>query len=265
MNNKINNKFIPWFIGFCDAECSFITNLKPRKNKNNIITSYGIFYRIQIVAYAAHIKDKPILEYINENIGNIGTIYNYPDKEESTLCVISHGNLNKIIDNIFSKHPLLTSYQASRYANLKKGLKELIINVKSAEEFNLIFNSKITPSVLGEENCSNFYLDHWLVGFLNGEVSFLRFKGKAGNFKPKVSLEHTDELALNFFKSHLLLGPKVLKLKQRENRKITYRIDITSVNDLNKIIEFLDRTDSLRGNKLEQYKEWKNNYFNLTP
>jgi hypothetical protein len=69
-----NNKFVPWFLGFCDAECSFITNLVPRINKKNIITSYRILYRIQI---GLNIIDKPILEYINKNLNNIGKIYNY--------------------------------------------------------------------------------------------------------------------------------------------------------------------------------------------
>jgi hypothetical protein len=88
---------------------------------------------------------------------------------------------------------------------------------------------------------------------LNGELSFTTFKGKAGNLKPKVSLEHTDARALICFKKHLNLGPKVIELKQRENRKITYRIDITSIKYLNNICKFLNRTDYLLGNKDIQY------------
>lgn len=56
------------------------------------------------------------------------------------------------------------------------------------------------------DKCSSFFLDHWLVGFLNAEVCFTHFYGKAGNLKPKVSLEHISEPALNFFKSHLNLA-----------------------------------------------------------
>jgi len=42
-----NNKFIPWFIDFYNTECSFITNLVPRINKQTkIITSYWVLYRI---------------------------------------------------------------------------------------------------------------------------------------------------------------------------------------------------------------------------
>src|SRR6266508_4097706 len=204
---KNNIKFIPWFVGFCDAECSFITNLVPRKNKHNIITSYRIFYRIQI---GLNLIDRPILEYINRNLDNIGKIYEYETRQESTLCFISLESIRYLIDKIFTDNSLLTIYQFNRLAKLKKGI----------------------------------------------------FKSKSGNLKPKLSLEHTDEPALNFFKTHLELGPKVCQLKQRQDRKITYRIDITSENDLNKICKFLDSRDCLIGNKFNQYSNWKNK-FNL--
>ena len=255
-----NNKFIPWFLGFCDAECSFITNLAPRINKNNIITSYRIFYRIQI---GLNIIDRSILDYINKNLNNIGKIYDYETRQESTLCFISLETIRYLIDHIFTDNPLLTSYQINRLAKLKKGIYANIGGVKTIEDYDSIFQNieEIFPKF---ENCSQFYLDHWLIGFLNGEVSFTSFTktGKKDNLKPKISLEHTDETALKFFKNHLELGPKVCQLKQRPNRKITYRIDITSVNDLNKICKFLDNRDCLIGNKYNQYSIWKNK-FNL--
>lgn len=255
-----NNKFIPWFLGFCDAECSFITNLVPRKNKQNIITSYRIFYRIQI---GLSIIDRPILDFINKNLNNIGKIYDYETRKESTLCFISLETIRYLILNIFTENPLLTSYQSNRFAKLKKGITANIGGVKTIEEYESIFRNIESEGVKPKfEKCSQFYLDHWLIGFLNGEVSFTSFKGKKDILKPKISLEHTDETALNFFKNHLDLGPKVCQLKQRQNRKITYRIDITSVNDLNKICKFLEYRESLIGNKLNQYSNWKNK-FNL--
>jgi LAGLIDADG endonuclease len=179
-----NNKFIPWFLGFCDAECSFITNLVPRINKQNIITSYRILYRIQI---GLNIIDRPILDYINKNLNNIGKIYDYETRQESTLCFISLETLRYLIKHIFTDNPLLTSYQINRLAKLKKGISQNIGGVKTAEEYNSIFNIKeLLPNF---ENCSQFYLDHWLIGFLNGEVSFTSFSksGKNGVLKPKIS------------------------------------------------------------------------------
>jgi len=255
-----NNKFVPWFLGFCDAECSFISNPVGRVNKQNIITSYRIFYRIQI---GLNIIDRPILEYIQRNLNNLGKIYDYETRQESTLCFISLETIRYLIEHIFNDNPLLTSYQNNRFQRLKKGISENIGGVKTKEEIESIFLNieEVLPNF---DNCSQFYLDHWLVGFLNGEVSFTSFTktGKKDLLKPKISLEHTDFTALKFFKNHLELGPKVCQLKQRQNRKITYRIDITSVNDLNKICKFLDDRDCLIGNKYNQYSNWKNK-FNL--
>jgi len=240
-----------------------------RKNKQDIITSYRILYRIQI---GLNIIDRPILDLINNNLNNIGKIYDYPTRQESTMCFISLESLKNLIDTVFSKYPLLTEYQANRYAILKAGVLGKKTSVKTIEEFNS-FVDTVKDSYLNKgnqelslakvnkfESLSKFYLDYWLVGFLNGEVSFTSFKGKNGNLKPKVSLEHTDEKALIFFKSHLNLGPKVIQLKQREERKITYRIDITSVTDINYITQFLDQTDCLLGNKFIQYSTWKSKY-----
>lgn len=116
--NTNNDKFFPWFVGFCDAECSFICNLVPRVNKQNLVTSYRILYRIQI---SLHIKDKAILELISKKLG--GKIYNYPEKEESCLCFTSFESMNYLIENVFSKYPLLTKYQANRYEKLRHGLQ----------------------------------------------------------------------------------------------------------------------------------------------
>ena len=250
-----NDKFIPWFIGFCDAECSFITNLVPRINKQTkIITSYRVLYRIQI---GLSIKDKSTLEYINSKFDKIGKIYVYEHRQESTLSFNSLDSLRFLIENVFSKNPLLTSYQANRYATLEAGLLKNKTGLKSVEEFETMVINTIEPKF---EECSKFYLDNWIVGFLNGEVSFTSFKTNTGVIKPKVSLEHTSEKALQFIKIYLEFGPKVHQLKQRPNRKVTYRIDISSVVDLYKLCQLIDRTDSLQGNKLRQYEAWKNRF-----
>nr|YP_010146949.1 hypothetical protein K4014_mgp18 [Cyclocybe aegerita]QQP21458.1 hypothetical protein [Cyclocybe aegerita] len=255
--NNFNNNFISWFLGFCDAECSFICNPVARVNKQGTITSYRVFYRIQI---GLNIIDRPILEFIQKNLNNLGKIYDYPHKNESTLCFVALEDIKYLIVNVFSNYPLLTSYQQNRLAKLKKGILNNISGVKTIEDFNAIFDNLGIQKV-NIESLSKSYLEHWLIGFLNGEVSFTTFKNR-GIIKPKVSLEHTDKNALILFKNNLDLGPSVLELKKRENRKITYRIDLTSAKDLNKICIFINTADSLIGNKLNQYQNWKDN-FNL--
>jgi len=61
-------------------------------------------------------------------------------------------------------------------------------------------------------------------------------------------------------KIYLEFGPKVHQLKQWLNRKVTYQIDIFSIVDLYKLCQLIDQTDSLQGNKLRQYKAWKNRF-----
>jgi hypothetical protein len=224
-----------------------------------LLRHYRILYRIQI---GLSIIDRPILEYINKSLDNIGKIYDYETRQESTLCFISLESIRYIIDKIFTDNSLLTTYQYNRLAKLKKkGISKNIGGVKTIEEYDYIFTN-IETKIPKFENSSQFYLDHWLIGFLNGEASFTTFKGKRGDLKPKLSIEHIDEPALTFLKTQLELGPKVSQLKQRQNRKITYRIDITSEKDLNKICKFLDSRDCLIGNKFNQYSNWKNK-FNL--
>jgi len=61
----------------------------------------------------------------------------------------------------------LSKNQNNRFAKLKKGLILNIGGVKTIEECESRFKiiEEIKPKF---ENCSQFYLDHWLIGFLNG-------------------------------------------------------------------------------------------------
>jgi hypothetical protein len=256
MNLKIdNNKFFPWFAGFCDAECSFIRNITPIFNKNKDIINYRILYKIQI---GLSIKDKALIELINNKLGEIGKIYNYPIKQESCLCIYSKESISKIFEIFFNKYSLLTSYQATRLEQLKIGVINKIYKISSPEEFKNSIIKTIQPNFY---DYSENFLDYWLTGFLNGEVSFTTFKGKAGNKKPQVSLEHTNEKAVNFFRDYLNLNPKIYS-RQRDTRKRTYVLNINSVKDLNTIINFLNKTNCLLGNKSIQFEKWKAEYFN---
>ena len=268
-NEDIQNKFIPWLIGFCDAEAGFllIKEKIERKNKNSY---YKIKYSFQI---GLSIKDKQLITKINENLENRGNIYEYTDKNEIKLTISSRDNLIWLIENVFSKYPLLTKYQSLRYYNMSQGVINKINKIENLEELNKYFKDVDTflplPAVVQgthlskseEHGISNFYLDNWLLGFLNGEVSFTTFKNKSEIIKPQIFLEHTDEWAVNFFKNHLNIGPKV-QSKLRINRKPTFTLKITSKNDLVNIINFIEKHNNILGYKLIQYKNWKTTYLN---
>lgn len=78
-------KFLAWFIGFCDAEGNFQTTKVKRINKDGKLTSIGLKYSFHI---GLHIRDRLILDLIKSELNNIGTIYDYVNKNESHLAVV---------------------------------------------------------------------------------------------------------------------------------------------------------------------------------
>lgn len=51
-----NNKFLAWFMGFCDAETGFQTTIVNRQNK-----SYGLKYSFHL---GLQLLDKALIEHI---------------------------------------------------------------------------------------------------------------------------------------------------------------------------------------------------------
>ena len=74
-----------------------------------------------------------------------------------------------------------------------------------------------------------------------------------------IYLEHTDEAVLNLIKNHLNLAPSILT-RQRNIRKRTYLLNLSSKKDLHSIINLIDKTDNLKGYKKIQYSDWKNDH-----
>ena len=81
-------------------------------------------------------------------------------------------DLEWLIENIFTKYPLLTKGQASRFEILRNGICNKISRVESLEDFtkqNSILVDQVVPNY---QNYSKSYVNNWIIGFLNGEVSF---------------------------------------------------------------------------------------------
>ena len=130
-----NNIFFPWFLGFCDAEANFQTTKFKRINKNGIVTSIGLKYSFHI---GISNRDKNLLEFIHEKLNNRGKIYLYSNKKEVHLAIVKIEDLKWLIENIFSKYPLLTNSQASRYEQLKLGINNNLKRLDSIESFESI-------------------------------------------------------------------------------------------------------------------------------
>ena len=81
-------------------------------------------------------------------------------------------DLEWLIENIFTKYPLLTKGQARRFEILRNGICNKISRVESLEDFtkqNSILVDQVVPNY---QNYSKAYVNNWIIGFLNGEVSF---------------------------------------------------------------------------------------------
>lgn len=138
-------KFYSWFAGFCDAEGNFQTTNFKRVNKKDIITSIGLKYSFHI---GLHLRDKSLLEFIQTKLNNMGKIYEYPKKEEAHLAIYKVEDLKWLIENVFSKYPLLSDHQALRYEQLRKGITNNLKRLDSLEDLHTILVDKekfITP------------------------------------------------------------------------------------------------------------------------
>ena len=71
-SDKELSQFFQWFVGFCDAEASFL--LQPVLNSDNTIKKITWLFSIEL-----HKDDLGVLEYIHKNLG-IGNIRLYKDK-----------------------------------------------------------------------------------------------------------------------------------------------------------------------------------------
>ena len=220
---NLNQKWVQWFIGFCDAEGNFQMYPKKRVLSSGIISKYNVGLGFHL---SLHNRDIDILKDIKNKLNDIGTIYEYKDKPDSRLAVNDKSGLLYLI-NIFDLYPLLTKNQLIRYRLLRECLINDVKEFKTIEEYNdyktkclcLLFQESETElknridklsSCVGE----NGQLDNWIIGFINGEGCFYMNKNKC-NFV----IEHTDKQALEIIKRRLSFGPNVL-----ERKKIKYQI-----------------------------------------
>ena len=84
--DKEGSSWIPWFIGFCDAEGNFQTFPKKRNYKtlNGESNYYNIGYGFHL---SLSIREKELLYNIYRKLDLRGKIYEYEDKQEIRLAI----------------------------------------------------------------------------------------------------------------------------------------------------------------------------------
>lgn len=255
-NKSINQNWIEWFVGFCDADGNFQTFPKLR----SYIKKDGTTSNYYNIGYGFHIslssKDLPLLLDIQTRLNNIGHIYEYPSRDEARFAVTKLAELKYLIENVFDFSHLITEHQRSRYAILRYGVLNKFNRVETMEDYKEFLNSKYELSpVLESYYKEGTAFDNWILGFINGEGCFnLHNRGHLVFY-----IEHTDENSLDLIKQRLNLGPNVLDRGNRnDTRQNTYSLSISSKKDLLSLRELLNNPllNGLQGFKLVQYNNW---------
>lgn len=132
--NKMNEKWLKWFIGFSDAEGNFQVYPKKRVLKSGQISKYNVGYGYHL---SLHKRDIVVLKMIKQKLNNIGTIYEYEIKPDARLAVNDVPSLLYLMETVFQEFPFITKNQYIRYLIFKHGLSNNIKEFKTLEQYNL--------------------------------------------------------------------------------------------------------------------------------
>lgn len=182
--------FQQWFVGFSDAESSFIVHKVLDKNGN--ISKFSFMFAIEL-----HIDDLHTLEFIKNKLG-FGNIRIYKDK-----CIFTVSDKQGVYEliSIFYKFNLNTTKYFD-YLNFKKAFilyHERPSNIKIAESKELIQNlleikgnmNKNRKIVTSEDYTGKINITKsWLLGFIEGDGSFFISRT---DIEPVFSIELSEE------------------------------------------------------------------------
>lgn len=175
ININNNSEFLQWFVGFSDAESSFMISLR-----NN--SEVHFIFQISL-----HIEDCAVLYTIREKLG-VGVVSIKNNTCSYRVC--SFQNILNVILPIFDKYPLLTfkqlDYKDWRKAVLLKKKNQEYNNSLSLTEDNFKQFSDIKYNMNSNRTEFNNYnlkkemiSKYWLVGFVEGDGSFYFSNGNA--------------------------------------------------------------------------------------
>jgi len=283
LSNQINNKYYststcsnidgnslnPWFItGFCDAEGSFMI-LILREPKNKI--GWTVKARFSI---GLHVKDKAILESLNNYLGNIGSI-SKQGKYSVQYRVSSLDSIANILIPFFEKYPLITQKKADyllfkQAVNLMlnkehlttSGIEKLVaiktnLNLGLSDELKLAF-PKVLPIQRPLIENQLIKDPNWLAGFSSGEGCFnVRLKklessllGLQTILTFKLSQHSRDKELMESIVDYLNCG-NVYKDSDSVQYVVTKFTDLTD-----KLIPFFDKYEII-GIKTQDYVDFK--------
>lgn len=230
-NLKCDNEFIQWFIGFTDAEGSFIINIKNNKEVHFV-------FKITL-----HIDDIAVLYIIREKLGMgivsiVGKTCNF--RVHSFQIIVNY------LLPIFDKYSLLTHKQLN-YRDWKKAIFLKKVSKENNRSLDLDTLNKIIDIKKGmndfRTNFDNYIVSsemiskYWLLGFVEGDGTFY-FSNSTAVFGITQKDKKILEAISIFLKNIKLLPPYndlVIPNKPNciiKNNKVAYQLVITDIDVL---------------------------------
>jgi len=168
-NTEDEENFLQWFVGFSDAESTFIINPSMKKDKVTI-SSFSFMFKI-----ALHQDDSGVLRYISSKLG-IGKVRLY--KNECIFNVADKEGIKCLI-SIFDKYNLNTTKYLD-YLDFKKAFhlylnRDKELRAESVKNEILELKNKMNTNRVNfdrPENCKIIITKSWLLGFIEGDGSF---------------------------------------------------------------------------------------------
>lgn len=182
--------FQQWFVGFSDAESSFL--IHKVLDKSGDISKFSFIFSIEL-----HIDDLHTLEYIKNKLG-LGNIRIHKDKYifavsdkqgvYELISIFDKYNLNttKYLDYLKFKEAFILYHERSRDIKVTKS-KYLIQNLLELKG-SMNKSRKIVTSKDYEEKIN--ITKYWLLGFIEGDGSF--FVSRT-DIEPVFSIELSEE------------------------------------------------------------------------
>jgi hypothetical protein len=218
--NPQDDEFLQWFVGFSDAESSFLIFIR---NKTEVHFSFQI---------TLHVDDVAVLYTIREKLG-IGVV-----SIKGRTCSFRVNSFQVIVDNIipiFDKYPLLTHKQLN-YRDWKKAISLKIESQKITRSISILTLEKITEIKNGMNSLRTNYdgyiltnemvTKNWLVGFTEGDGSFC-FSNSSARFQITQKDNKILE-AISYFLQNIPLAPPYSDLVVPNKPKCTIGKSVTA-------------------------------------
>ncbi len=259
----------PWFItGLVDAEGSFIVHVVKDESRK---LGYFVLASFEL---ALNVKDRLLLNLLQETMGNAGNIYYNPQDDTYKYRVSNTEGLINFVIPHFQKYPLLTQKRVDFELFVKiikiidvkehltlKGLQE-IVNLKAALNLGLsrkfLETFKVAPVERPKFKPTSISDPAWLAGFCEGESCFYINIGKSPKSKTgwavqlvfKITQHSRDIQLLQLINNFLDCG----RIEKRAGFAADFTV--TSIRDIGgKILTFFNKYPLL-GSKLLNLKDF---------